>query len=168
MSLVFVVKGNMIRKPRPVRNVTMLPVVNLVFPLYNSHPLAGADYQSAIKFVHYHKEKWIACSCGSLFYFLMVGIGGFEPPTPALSAQCSNLLSYIPIWSGWQDSNLRPRDPKSRVLAKLNYIPWSEWRDSNSRPPDPKSGALTKLSHTPKCKQGGFVNKLKVFFSEKI
>ena len=28
---------------------------------------------------------------------IMVGIGGFEPPTPALSARCSDQLSYIPI-----------------------------------------------------------------------
>lgn len=35
----------------------MLPVVNLVFPLHNSHPLAGADYQSALQVVHIIKEN---------------------------------------------------------------------------------------------------------------
>ena len=34
-------------------------------------------------------------SCFSLF--LPVGLSGFEPLTPALSAQCSNLLSYRPL-----------------------------------------------------------------------
>ena len=27
----------------------------------------------------------------------MVGPGGFEPPTPALSTRCSNQLSYEPV-----------------------------------------------------------------------
>ena len=27
---------------------------------------------------------------------LFMGLSGFEPPTPALSAQCSNRLSYRP------------------------------------------------------------------------
>ena len=32
-------------------------------------------------------------------------------------------LSYGPVlWSGRQDSNLRPLDPKSRALAKLSYV----------------------------------------------
>lgn len=35
----------------------MLPVVNLVFPLHNSHPSAGADYQSALQVVHIIKEN---------------------------------------------------------------------------------------------------------------
>ena len=75
----------------------MLPVVNLVFPLYNSHPLAGADYQSAIKlFIIIKKNELLAVA--GLYLFSLVGIGGFEPPTPALSAQCSNLLSYIPLY----------------------------------------------------------------------
>ena len=29
----------------------------------------------------------------------MVGIGGFEPPTYAISAHCTDLLSYIPLFS---------------------------------------------------------------------
>ena len=28
----------------------------------------------------------------------MVGPGGFEPPTPALSTRCSNQLSYEPLF----------------------------------------------------------------------
>jgi|SRR5688572_8849635 hypothetical protein len=29
--------------------------------------------------------------------FLVVGLGGLEPPTPALSRRCSNQLSYRPV-----------------------------------------------------------------------
>ena len=32
--------------------------------------------------------------------FISVGLSGLEPLTPALSAQCSNLLSYRPFFSG--------------------------------------------------------------------
>lgn len=28
----------------------------------------------------------------------MVGVGGIEPPTPKLSASCSNHLSYTPMY----------------------------------------------------------------------
>jgi hypothetical protein len=31
---------------------------------------------------------------------VLVGPGGFEPPTPRLSSVCSNQLSYRPLWEG--------------------------------------------------------------------
>jgi hypothetical protein len=30
----------------------------------------------------------------------------------------------VSTWSGWPDSNRRPRRPKRRALARLRYIPW--------------------------------------------
>ena len=34
------------------------------------------------------------------------------------------ILFFIYLWSsGWQDSNLRPLDPKSSALAKLSHTP---------------------------------------------
>ena len=41
------------------------------------------------------KEKHLAfAKC-----LLLVGMSGLEPPTPTLSGWCSNLLSYIPLFS---------------------------------------------------------------------
>ena len=31
--------------------------------------------------------------------YMLVGLGGFEPPTPRLSSVCSNQLSYRPLMS---------------------------------------------------------------------
>ena len=52
----------------------------------------------------------------------MVGPGGLEPPTPALSTRCSNQLSYEP-----------------KFKKEFNW--WSR-SGSNRRPPECKSGAL--------------------------
>ena len=52
----------------------------------------------------------------------MVGPGGLEPPTPALSTRCSNQLSYEPYYD---------------VRVK-----WWSRSGSNRRPPECKSGAL--------------------------
>ena len=52
----------------------------------------------------------------------MVGPGGLEPPTPALSTRCSNQLSYEPKF--------------------LNEFDWWSRSGSNRRPPECKSGAL--------------------------
>ena len=46
----------------------------------------------------------------------ILGSSGLEPPTPALSGQCSNRLSYEPFFSapgaGSRASRSRPRPPK--------------------------------------------------------
>ena len=52
----------------------------------------------------------------------MVGPGGLEPPTPALSTRCSNQLSYEPKF--------------------LKEFDWWSRSGSNRRPPECKSGAL--------------------------
>ena len=53
----------------------------------------------------------------------MVGPGGFEPPTPALSTRCSNQLSYEPVqnatesdWWSRSGSNRRPVACKATAL----------------------------------------------------
>ena len=53
----------------------------------------------------------------------MVGPGGFEPPTPALSTRCSNQLSYEPVQNATESE-------------------WWSRSGSNRRPPECKSGAL--------------------------
>lgn len=35
-------------------------------------------------------------------------------------------IGYIPVWSEWQDSNLRPLASKASALAKLSYIPMED------------------------------------------
>ena len=38
-----------------------------------------------------------------------------------------SFILYIYLWSsGWQDSNLRPLDPKSSALAKLSHTPFHQ------------------------------------------
>ena len=38
------------------------------------------------------------------------------------------MLNSVLVWkSGWQDSNLRPLDPKSSALAKLSHTPICNW-----------------------------------------
>ena len=76
----------------------------------------------------------------------MVGPGGLEPPTPALSRRCSNQLSYEP-------ANLaQPFGKLSAFAAREAGLPWADdclWRvewwsrsDSNRRPLACKASAL--------------------------
>ena len=48
---------------------------------------------------------------------------GIEPTYLAWKASVLP-LNYTRIQSGWQDSNLRPPDPKSGALAKLSHTPY--------------------------------------------
>ena len=52
--------------------------------------------------------------------FLMVGLGGLEPPTSSLSGMRSSHLSYRPrrlhTWWSWSGSNRRPPECKSGAL----------------------------------------------------
>jgi hypothetical protein len=60
-----------------------------------------------------------------------VNAEGFEPSTACLEGRCSIQLSYASIcfktygkvWSGWQDSNLRPPAPKAGAITGLRYTP---------------------------------------------
>ena len=47
----------------------------------------------------------------------MVGPGGLEPPTPALSTRCSNQLSYGPETKIPIDSSYEPRRSKERFIV---------------------------------------------------
>ena len=46
---------------------------------------------------------------------------GFEPVPSAWKADMLAIEHQYCIWSGWQDSNLRHRDPKSRILPTELY-----------------------------------------------
>ena len=46
-------------------------------------------------------------SYGPISAQIMVGLGGFEPPTPRLSSVCSNQLSYRPRHTGGNPTGLR-------------------------------------------------------------
>ena len=50
---------------------------------------------------------------------------GIEPTYLAWKASVLP-LNYTRLKSGWQDSNLRPPDPKSGALAKLSHTPLSD------------------------------------------
>ena len=75
----------------------------------------------------------------------MVGAAGVEPATCRLRAGCSAQLSYAPLldplsyrgidWSRRQDSNLRPRGPRPRALARLRY-----GEMEHAAPPPPRAG----------------------------
>ncbi len=39
---------------------------------------------------------------------------------------------------------------KSLLLGQKGFL-WSGWQDSNLRPPAPKAGAITELRYTPKA-----------------
>ena len=61
------------------------------------------------------------------FIFLMVGLGGLEPPTSRLSGVRSNHLSYKPmrfVLNGG-DEETRTPDPllARQVLSQLSYTP---------------------------------------------
>jgi hypothetical protein len=62
---------------------------------------------------------------------LVVGPGGLEPPTPALSTRCSNQLSYGPI--GYEQISL---------LNPFKTILWWSRSGSNRRPVACKATAL--------------------------
>ena len=47
---------------------------------------------------------------------IMVGMTGLEPAASCSQSKRSSKLSYIPIWQGWQDSNLRMQQSKCCVL----------------------------------------------------
>ena len=68
-------------------------------------------------------SKNININRNSLKSCKMVGPGGFEPPTPALSTRCSNQLSYEPV--------------QNAIVSD-----WWSRSGSNRRPPECKSGAL--------------------------
>ena len=64
--------------------------------------------------------------------FIVVGLTGLEPVTPALSRRCSNQLSYRPMSVGWQAFNLESggmgiRTPDIQLaklaLYQLSYTP---------------------------------------------
>ena len=71
------------------------------------------------------------CGCqGALVTFvtfqdkiLVVGRSGLEPPTSRLSGECSNQLSYEPLYGG--DEEDRTPDPllAKQVLSQLSYTP---------------------------------------------
>ncbi len=64
--------------------------------------------------------------------FLLVGLGGIEPPTSPLSGVRSSHLSY------------RPETP----------VNWWSWSGSNRRPPECKSGALPAELQPQKSNRG--------------
>ena len=53
----------------------------------------------------------------------LVGSSGLEPPTSRLSGECSNQLSYEPLYGG--DEEDRTPDPllAKQVLSQLSYTP---------------------------------------------
>ena len=60
--------------------------------------------------------------------FLVAIPEGLEPSTDCLEGSCSIQLSYgtvaiYSLWSGWQDSNLRPPAPKAGAITGLRYTP---------------------------------------------
>ena len=67
---------------------------------------------------------------------------GFEPSpsvwkTDMLAVEHQSCI--LPVFPGCQ---------KVELWSLYLQFDWSEWRDSNSRPRDPKSRALAKLSYT--------------------
>ena len=63
---------------------------------------------------------------------------GFEPATPRPPGVCATRLRHI---------------PKKKIKKAQNNGLWSGWQDSNLRPPRPKRGAITGLRYTPKKKE---------------
>ena len=64
-------------------------------------------------------DRCSASELQTLIYFT-VGIIEFESITFCVSGRCSNQLSYTPIWSGGQDSNLRALASKA---SEINLTP---------------------------------------------
>ena len=65
------------------------------------------------------------CNCNKRrFYFPMVGVRGFEPPTPASRRQCSTKLSYTPIGSITIAHNemLYDVNPRVILLAIIGFM----------------------------------------------
>ena len=78
-----------------------LVAVAQVVVLWRTHHLGQAlacpTYISMLRFCTMLRRL---CNCNKRrFYFPMVGVRGFEPPTPASRRQCSTKLSYTPIGS---------------------------------------------------------------------
>lgn len=95
---------------------------------------------------------------------------GFEPTTPRLKVECSSRLSYGRILNFKCDrGDLNPQlsEPQSEVLP-IELQPQLGRRDSNPRPPEPKSGVLAKLNYAPRFQDGlkiGYFNpKLNAHF----
>ena len=65
----------------------------------------------------------------------MVGPGGLEPPTPALSTRCSNQLSYEPERSFLVPTGGADRDRTddllnaNQALFQLSYGPEEKWNN---------------------------------------
>lgn len=78
---------------------------------------------------------------------------GVEPagvtPAPAFEAGCGPVPHCLP-WSGWPDSNRRPRAPEARALPSCATTRWSGRQDLNLRPPGPQPGALPNCA-TSRC-----------------
>ena len=54
---------------------------------------------------------------------LFMGLSGFEPPTPALSAQCSNRLSYRPEPKSVAINFFMDSQPKADAPPAQNHRP---------------------------------------------
>ena len=112
---------------------------------YNEKCWNNTPFQAAFQ---HKKEIPDLKNVTSLVSFLVREMG-LEPLTYCLEGSCSIQLSYWRIWSGWRESD--PRDQLGRLVFYHWTTPAkSGWQDSNLRPLDPKSSALAKLSHTPK------------------
>ena len=73
---------------------------NLFYLLFISHcpkSLFGGDKQDRTADLRSASAALSQLSYIPIFKSCMVGMNGLEPSTPALSAQCSNHLSYTPI-----------------------------------------------------------------------